>query len=115
MAELQFDCPTVSSGTTSSGLSLENHETIDSLVHNLAEDSFISIVRNPANLVTDVNVLTSEGGTLIRSTAITRNSSNLVTGIVENQHDGSGAIIQTITTSITRSGGKVVSLTTVET
>jgi hypothetical protein len=101
-------------GTTGSGISLEEHETIDSMVHNLAENSTTEIIRSGGK-VTNVNVRTVPVvGTLIRSTAITR-SGGKVTQVVENQHDASGVIIQTLTSTINRVGGKVDSIDVVET
>ena len=113
MAQLSLTCP--SSSVASSGISLETHETIDSLVHMLSEDAFGDIVRDAQGQVTDFNVSTSVGGTDIRTTEVTRNAQGQVIEVVENQHDGGGAIIQTLTTTITRSGGQVVSITTDET
>lgn len=114
MAELSFSCPT-SSAVVGSGISLEDHETIDSLVHNLSEDTFVDITRNGQGQVTAVDVLTGVSGTPVRTTSITRNAQGEVIEVVENQHDASGTILQTLTTNITRSGGEVVSVTTTET
>lgn len=99
-----------------SGITLEEHETIDSLVHNLAETSTTEIIRNVFGQVTDVDVRTTPvTGTLIRSTSITRNIFGQVTTVVENQHDENGAIIQTLTSTINRTAGIVTSVDTVET
>jgi hypothetical protein len=98
-----------------SGISLEDHETIDSFVHNLAETSITEIIRNPSNQVSNVNVRTvAVTGTLIRSTAISRVGGK-VTDIVENQHDDGGTITQTLTSTINRVGTTVVSIDVVET
>ncbi len=81
------------------------HEPIDSLVHNLSEDTFVDLTRNAQNRVTEVNTYSPEGpisGTLIRSVVITRNAQNRVSEVVENQHDASGTIIQILTTTINR-------------
>ncbi len=81
------------------------HEDIDSLVHNLSEDTFADLTRNAQGRVTNVDTYTSEGpvsGTLIRSVEITRNAQNRVSQVVENQHDASGTIIQILTTTINR-------------
>ena len=99
-----------------SGISLEDHELIDSLVHSLAETSTMEILRGgPGNKVTGIEVRTVPiTGTLIRSTEITRVDGK-VTQVVDNQHDGGGAIIQTLTSTINRSSGKVTSVDVVET
>jgi len=103
-------------GSGGSGISLGDHEVIDSLVHGLAETSTTEILRGgPGNKVIGVEVRTVPAtGTLIRSTAITRVGGK-VTLVVENQHDGGGSIIQTLTSTINRSGGKVTSVDVVET
>lgn len=94
------------------------HENIDSLVHNLSEDTFVDLIRNSQRRVTDVNTYTPEGpvsGTLIRSVSITRNAQNRVETVVENQHDASGTIIQTLTTTINRgSDNRTISIETDE-
>jgi len=107
---------TGAAGIPGSGISLEEHETIDSLVHGLAETQTTEIIRGvPGNKVTNVEVRTVPvTGTLIRSTDITR-SNGKVTIVVENQHDESGVIIQTLTSTINRTGGKVTSVDVVET
>ncbi len=111
MSELGITFPGVS---TTSGITEAEHEVLDTLVHGVAETGFVEIVRNAENKVDVVNVRVSDGGTLIRSTTITRGGGGAVTQTTENQHDAGGAIIQTITTDINRSGGKVVSLDTTE-
>lgn len=112
---------TVTTGTnfveiTGSGISLIDHEEIDSLVHNLAETQTTEIIRGSNNKVTNVEVRTapSPGGILIRSTAITR-VDGTVTQVVDNQHDTVGDIIQTLTSTINRTNGKVTSVGVVET
>jgi hypothetical protein len=82
------------------------HEDIDSLVHNLSEDTYVDLIRNQQGRITDVDTYTSEGpvsGTLIRSVEITRNAQSRVTQVVENQHNEAGDIIQILTTTINRS------------
>ena len=112
MAELSLTCPTV----TASGLiTLEDHETIDSLVHGLSEDSHTDINRNAQQQVINVSTLTTVTGTDVRSIDITRNVQGQVVQTLETQYDAGGAIIQTLTTTITRdSSGKVIDIDTVE-
>ena len=106
MSELTLSCPT----TTTSGITTAEHEILDTLVHNLAETGFVEILRNAENKVNQVNARVSDGGTLVRSTTITRNAQGEVTQAIENQHDVSGTIIQIITTDINRVSGEVVSI-----
>lgn len=100
---------------TGSIITLEDHENIDSLVHGLAETSITEITRDGGGLVTSVDVrILPVTGTLIRSTTITR-AAGKVTQVVENQHDGDGTIIQTLTSVINRDGNTVVSVDVTET
>lgn len=107
---------TGAAGVPGSGISLEDHETIDSLVHNLAETQHTEIIRGgPGNKVIGVEIRTVPvTGTLIRSTSIFRTGGK-VTSTVDNQHDESGTIIQTLTSTINRVSGKVDSVDVVET
>jgi hypothetical protein len=98
------------------GADSEYHETIDSMVHGLAETSVTEIIRGgDGSVVTALEVRTVPvTGILIRSTAISR-SAGVVVEIVENQHDEVGTVIQTLTSTINRVGGKVTSIDVVET
>ena len=114
MAELSLSCPdaTTASG---SGLTLAEHENIDSLVHNISEDTYAEIIRNANNDVTQVNQYQFVSGPLVRRTDITRDASGNVTTTVERQYDGSGTLVQSLTTTLTRdANGQVTSITTDE-
>ena len=111
MAELSLTCPVTASGV----LTLEEHETIDSLVHGLSEDSHTDINRNSKQQVVNVATLTTVTGTNVRNIDITRNSQGQVIETVENQYDENGVLIQILTTTIIRdSSGKVIDIDTVE-
>lgn len=113
MAELIITCPTTT--TASGALTLEDHETIDSLVHNLSEESHTDINRNAQQQVTNVSTLTTVTGINVRGIDIIRNSQGQVIETVENHYDSSGTLIQTLTTTITRdSSGKVIDIDTTE-
>lgn len=114
MSQLSILFPT-SSTSAGGGITEADHEIIDSLVHNLAEGATTEIIRNSNNEVTNINVLTSPGGTPIRTTQIVRNAQNEVEQTIEIQYDGSGTPIQTLTTTVSRIGNVVTSITTVET
>jgi hypothetical protein len=130
MADLTFDCGTtglvtevpehVGAGTVTvySGTGVVTisgaHEDLDTLVHNLSEDTYTDIVRAAGGKVSEVNTYTELGGTEVRTTAIARNAEGRVIQVVENQHNPSGTIIQTLTTTITRTAGKVSSIETEE-
>ncbi len=100
-----------------SGISESQHEDLDSLVHNIAEDAFLEVTRDGSGKVTDVIIWTdSNKTTKIRETNITRTSGK-VSQIVKKQYDGTGALIagQTLTGTVARSSGKVASITWVQT
>lgn len=101
-----------------SGLSEAGHEVLDTLVHRIAENAFVQVVRNAQNRVTDIITWTNSGMTVkIRETNITR-AANKVSSTVEKQYDGAGVIItgQTLTSTLARdAAGRVTDFTLVET
>lgn len=106
---------TVTGTATGNFLTPGAHETIDSLVHNLSESSTGEITKNVQGSVVSIDYRTTPVvGTLIRSTVVNRNANNQVTSVVERQHDASGVIIQTLTTTLNRTGGKITTITIVE-
>ena len=113
MAELSLSCPTVLvSGTI---LSLEDHENIDSLVHNISEDTYSEVIRDSNNRVTQVSQYQYLGGPLVRKVEINRDMVGQVTSTIERQYDVSGTLIQSLTTTVSRDGsGSVVTITTDE-
>jgi hypothetical protein len=113
MAELSLSCPTtLVSGTV---LSLEDHENIDSLVHNISEDTHSEVIRDSNNRVSEVNQYQYDGGPLVRRVEINRDGAGQVTSTVERQYDGAGTLIQSLTTTVSRDGsGSVVTITTDE-
>jgi len=92
------------------------HETIDSLVHEIAETSFVQVVRTSGRVTSIVVWETAGMLKKIRETLITR-ASGQVSVIVEKQYDGAGALLagQTLTHTVSRSGGQVDSIASVET
>lgn len=82
------------------------HRALDQLVHNVAETSFMQVVRSGGQ-VTEVVYWTDSGMTTrIRDTSITR-SGGQVSTIVERQYNASGSVVQTLTGTVTRSSGQV--------
>ena len=100
--------------TSFGGLTPTQHEYLDTLTHEVVENSFVDLTR-VAGQVTQVTVWTSPAKLLkIRDTVITRTAGQ-VSQVVERQYDGSGALLYTLTHSITRSSGTVTSVTTTRT
>jgi hypothetical protein len=97
------------------GLTPTTHRALDQLVHEVSEDAFLEIVR-VAGKTSSITYWTDSGKTLkIRDTVITRDGGGKVSQTVITQYDAAGAAItgETLTTTITRSGGKVASMTMV--
>lgn len=89
------------------------HETADSLVHSLAETSYEELTR-VSGQVSNVTIWTDSGKSVkVRETDITR-SSGQVSVIIDKQYDAVGVLAQTMTGTITRSGGQVASIDWVE-
>jgi hypothetical protein len=92
------------------------HEDLDTLVHELAETCYTEVTR-VAGLVTNITTWQTAAKLLkVRETSVTRTSGQVST-IVERQYDAAGALIsgQTITHTITRSSGRVASISSVQT
>lgn len=71
-------------------------------------------VTRSGNDITDIVVWTDNSKTTkIRETNITR-SGGKVSQVVEKQYDGSGVLVQTLTSSITRTSGRVSSIDVTE-
>ena len=95
------------------GITEGQHKLLDSLVHNLSETSYEELTRSGGK-VTDIIHWTDNGKTVkIREVNLTRTSGKVST-IVMKQYDGAGALAQTLTGTVTRSGGKVASIDWVE-
>lgn len=85
------------------------HRVIDQLAHLVAETSYMEVTRSGGQ-VTNVTYWTDSGKTTkIRETAITR-SGGQVSTIVETQYDTMGMAVETLTGTVTRSSGQVVSI-----
>lgn len=107
----------VSSLTTGSGLSPATHRTLDQLIHEIAEDAYLEVVRTTGK-VSSITYWTDSGKTIkIRETLITRDVGGKVSQTVETQYDVAGNPIagEILTTALTRSAGKVVSMDMVRT
>jgi hypothetical protein len=85
------------------------HMVIDQLAHNIAETSYMELTRTSGQ-VTNVTYWTDSGKTTkIRETAITRTSGQ-VSQVQTIQYDEMGVAVETLTGSITRTGGRVSSI-----
>lgn len=88
----------------------DQHEALDTLTHNIAEDSYDEIIRT-AGKVTSITTWDSISKTkMIRKEEITRSGGD-VTDIVIRQYDDAGSEDYRIEESLTRTAGKVSSIT----
>lgn len=91
------------------GISTPQHRALDQLVHDIAETSYLEVTRTQGR-VSSIIVWTDSGKTVkIREVLITR-SNGTVSQIVTKQYNGSGTLVETLTDTVTRSGGKVASI-----
>ena len=95
------------------------HESIDSLIHDVAENAFLEVNRTSDKVQSIIYWTDNTKVKKIRETVVTRSPVTVgkIASFVERQFDAAGTIIagQTISTSVNRSGGKVVSMDLVET
>ena len=99
---------------SSIGLSLLDHEGLDTLVHKSAEDSYTELLYTGKDL-TSVNVWTDVGKTLkIRDVSLSYTGKNL-TGVVVQQYDGAGAVVATLTKTLAYTGKDLTSVAAVRT
>lgn len=96
------------------GISEAQHELIDSLVHELAETMYTEITRSGGQVSDVVTWQTAAKLLRVRDVTITR-SGGQVSVVVERQYNAAGALVQTLTHTITRSSGQAASIATVET
>lgn len=95
-------------------ITVGTHETLNTLVHNLAETSYEEVTRT-SGLITNVTVWQSAAKLLkVRETTITR-TGGLVNTVADKQYDESGVLIQTVTQTYNRTSGLITSIDVVET
>ena len=87
------------------------HRAHDQLVHDIAEDGYLESVRGSCGKIEQLIDWTSTSKTLkIREEIVTRDSNLRIATIVTNQYNGAGAIVETLTETITRNAaGRFVS------
>jgi starvation-inducible outer membrane lipoprotein len=96
--------------TPSSGLGLTEleHESLTTQVHNVAQNSYVQVTRSGGAVVSVITYVDNTLTTKIREDLITR-SGGLVTSVETKQYAG-GLLSSTLTKTINRSGGSVVSI-----
>lgn len=92
--------------------SLPTHRAIDQLVHDIAESAYREITRSSGQITTVIIWTSAAKITKIREVLITR-SSGQVSVVVEKQYNAAGTLVETLTTTFTRSGGQIANDTAV--
>lgn len=90
------------------GLDALTHRAVDQLVHDIAETSFMEVTRSLGK-VSAITYWTDPGKTeKIRETNITRSSGQVSVVVVKQYNEGS--LVETLTGTINRADGRVVSM-----
>lgn len=104
---------------STASLDEDAHEVLDTLTHDIVEDSYEEVSRDPSLLIETVTTWTDNTKTTkIREELITRNAQRLITQIVRIQYDGLGVEKYRLTETISRTGTlrpRVESITRVRT
>jgi hypothetical protein len=95
------------------GITEGQHEILDSLVHDLAESCYTEIERSGGKVAAVRTWTTAAKIMKVREVEITRTDGK-VSSAVEKQYDAAGVLVQTLTHTIARTGGKVSSVSTAE-
>ena len=99
---------------TGGGISEAQHEALDTLAHELVENSFEELTYS-GNNVTNATVWTSSAKTTkIRETQMTY-SDNKATQVIDIQYNGAGVEVYRLTSVLTYSGNKVQDITVTRT
>lgn len=89
----------------SSGMSVVQHEALDTLVHALNETHEEVPTFNADGVITTIVAQGVGGGTLIRDVDnLTADADGLITGYRVRQRDGTGMVVQTLTGAVTNTG-----------
>lgn len=108
---LQIVLEDLDSEISAGGITEEQHETLDTLVHNLAESSYEEITRAGGQVTSAIVWETSDKLKKIRETSISR-SGGQISSIVEKHYDATGTLKVTMTGTVSRSvGGQVETIT----
>jgi hypothetical protein len=97
-----------------SGLSESQHEQLDTLTHEIAENAHVVVTRSSGQVSSVVVWTDNTLTTKIRETNITR-SSGQVSQIEVKQYDSGGVLKNTVTQTVTRSSGQITSVAVVKT
>lgn len=92
-------------GGTGGGITVPQHEALDTLVHALNETHEEVPTFNADGIITTIVAQGVGGGTLIRDAdSLTADADGLITGYRVRQRDGAGVVTQTLTGVVTNTG-----------
>lgn len=95
-----------------SGISEQEHELLDTLIHNIAETNYAEITRSSGKITDFIIWETAAKLKKIREYNVTRTSGR-ISSVVAKQYDSSGALKNTLTSTITRTSGRISSISEV--
>lgn len=99
--------------TKLTSVTIENHEALHSLKHNIAEDSFFETTKEDGKTKLITYYADSTKSSKLREEEITRDNNGKVASIITRNYDGSGNIETTETQKLNRDAttGKVKNIT----
>ena len=100
--------------TGGSGISEAQHELLDSLVHALAEDFYLEVTRAAGKVSTVIVYTDATKTTKIRELSNIVRTGGRIDSYDVKQYDGTGTLKQTMSYTITRTAGRVSSITATE-
>jgi hypothetical protein len=90
--------------SSSSGITEPDHEALDTLVHDINENSYDEVVRAGPRVTNVITWDSSAKTTRIRDVSFTYSGSR-VTQVTTRQYNASGSVLQTLTETFTYVGG----------
>lgn len=97
---------TLSNLLAGGGITESQHDAYRKFLHNINESHEIIPTINADGVMTNIiERLPISGNTIRQRTSLVSDSNGLITGAVVTQHDGNGSIVETMTSSVTVSGG----------
>jgi hypothetical protein len=100
--------------TGGGGISEAQHEVLDSLVHALAEDFYLEVTRAAGKVSTVIVYTDATKTTKIRELSNIVRTGGRIDSYDVIQYDGLGSVKQTMSYAITRTAGRVSSITATE-
>jgi len=94
---------------SSNGISEQEHELLDVLIHNIAETNYTEITRSSGKITDFIIWETVAKLKKIREYNLTRTSGK-ISSVVAKQYDSSGVLKSTLTSTITRTSGRISSI-----